>query len=568
MAEAISLTQARIPAWTKADLMRYIQNAMPRGINLPDDTTLEDLAAQAVTAARENVVLLSAPQWPVPPPSLLREGESAFVPHGTEKYATKAQLGLEDQLLTQAQEPAAPRLDPDAAARLLGADRARLETRLRPEPTTAAALSEITGSGLRMDQAVAAYHLLTSARRAEVMVGPAGTGKTRTAVEMARMWQPPGWARSSRSPPPATPATYCARKPRRQGVDLAAYNTAEWLGHTKDGRESRPPVDLAPGTLIELDEASQMSLPDLAAVLRRAAERDVKVVVTGDPMQMQAVEGGGGMDMLARRLGHVQLSEAWRFAHPWEREATLRLRDGDKTVLAEYRQHDRLHAGRAEHILDPAARAYLHDRLPGKDTLLMCGTDAMAAELSRRVRDDLIRWGAVSDGPAVTIMNGYRASAGDWIMARENDNRVDAGEEGRKLANRDVLRVVNTDADGSGLRVLVERLTGRDPATGAEQWSAPFEINRSYLWEHGAAGVCGELPRGGGPDGRFGYRGDHRTGGPAGGQRRADPRPGHQRGVRDLRVEALRLPARPGGRPGAGPARHAGPRTRRAARGR
>jgi len=59
MAEAISLTQARIPAWTKADLMRYVQNAMPRGINLPEDSTLEDLAAQAVTAAGQNIVLLS-----------------------------------------------------------------------------------------------------------------------------------------------------------------------------------------------------------------------------------------------------------------------------------------------------------------------------------------------------------------------------------------------------------------------------------------------------------------------------------------------------------------------------
>ena len=222
MAEAISLTQARIPAWTKADLMRYVQNAMPRGINLPEDTTLEDLAAQAVTAAGQNIVLLSAPQWPVPPPSLLREGESTFLPHGAEKYATKAQLSLEDQLLTQAQEQAAPRLDPDTAARLLGADRAKLETRLRPEPTTAAALSEITGSGLRMDQAVAAYHLLTSARRAEVMVGPAGTGKTRTAVEMARMWQAAGMGpvvaltTSSTRPQRAAPrGSRTRRHPRR-----------------------------------------------------------------------------------------------------------------------------------------------------------------------------------------------------------------------------------------------------------------------------------------------------------------------------------------------------------------
>ena len=188
IAEAIVTTQARIPAWTKADLMRYFQQAMPRGI-VQDGTALENLAAQAITAAEENVVLLSAPQWPVPPPSLLREGESVFAPHGIERYASRTQLTLEEQLLTQAQEPAAPRLDPDTAARLLGADRARLETRLRPEPTTAAVLSELTGSGLRMDQATAAYHLLTSARRAEVMIGPAGTGKTRTTVEMARMWQ-------------------------------------------------------------------------------------------------------------------------------------------------------------------------------------------------------------------------------------------------------------------------------------------------------------------------------------------------------------------------------------------
>ena len=64
-------------------------------------------------------------------------------------------------------------------------------------------------------------------------------------------------------------------------------------------------------------------------------------------------------------------------------------------------------------------------------------------------------------------MNGYQASAGDWIMARKNDNDVDAGEKDRKLANRDVLRVVNTDANGSGLRVLVERLTGRARQTAS-----------------------------------------------------------------------------------------------------
>ena len=95
-------------------------------------------------------------------------------------------------------------------------------------------------------------------------------------------------------------------------------------------------------------------LAHLAAVVRRADRHGAKVAVTGDPLQLQAPEGGGGMDMLDRHLGHVELSEASRFRQPWEREATLRLRQGDITVLADYREHDRLHAGHGR--ADPPTR--------------------------------------------------------------------------------------------------------------------------------------------------------------------------------------------------------------------
>jgi hypothetical protein len=61
-----------------------------------------------------------------------------------------------------------------------------------------------------------------------------------------------------------------------------------------------------------------MPLADLGAVLRRAALHGARMVVTGDPMQLQAVQAGGDMTMLAQTLCHVQLSEAGRFAHGWE----------------------------------------------------------------------------------------------------------------------------------------------------------------------------------------------------------------------------------------------------------
>jgi ABC-type uncharacterized transport system ATPase subunit len=39
-----------------------------------------------------------------------------------------------------------------------------------------------------MDQAAAAFHVLTSDRRVEVIVGPAGAGKTRVLAEIGRAW--------------------------------------------------------------------------------------------------------------------------------------------------------------------------------------------------------------------------------------------------------------------------------------------------------------------------------------------------------------------------------------------
>ncbi len=490
MAEAIAVTQARISAWTRADLIRYLGETLPAGI-LADRRALETLAARALGgAAGEQVELLSAPEWPRVPDGLRRvDGESVFRPHGAERYASQAQLSLEEQLLAHAREPGAPRLDAETAARLLGADPERLQAQLQPG-SAAAAEAGTAGSGLRLDQAAAAWYVLTSPRRAEVMVGPAGTGKTCTAIEMARAWQQAGMG-----PVVALTASSNARnvlreEAARRGVaELACYNTAEWLGHAEGAREARDPIGLAPGTLITLDEASMMPIGDLAAVLRRAAAHGAKVVVTGDPMQLQAVEGGGGMALLTRHLGHVQLSEASRFRHGWERQATLRLRDGDVTVLTDYRLHDRLHVGPCEEMLEDAARAYLHDRLAGKDTLLMAGTEAMAAELSRRVREDLIRWGIVSDGPAVRLRDGARASAGDWIMARKNDATTKASQRGRTLVNRDILRLVDADPYGTGMSAQVVRLMGREES-GRERWSAPFLVSRSYLWNEAQLGYA------------------------------------------------------------------------------
>ena len=85
-----------------------------------------------------------------------------------------------------------------------------------------------------------------------------------------------------------------------------------------------------------------LGTPDLADLIDLAERHGGKVIVAGDTEQLQAVQGGGGMSLLADRLGYVRLAEPVRFRAAWERAASLRLRDGDATVVEEYDRHGRI----------------------------------------------------------------------------------------------------------------------------------------------------------------------------------------------------------------------------------
>ena len=79
------------------------------------------------------------------------------------------------------------------------------------------------------------------------------------------------------------------------------------------------------------------------------------------------------------------------------------------------------------------------------------------------------------------MAQGEQASAGDLVMARRNTR---AGQEGRDLANRDVLQITSTTAGRGGTRVEACRLLDRDPATGEARWSEAFQLPRRYLANH------------------------------------------------------------------------------------
>jgi conjugative relaxase-like TrwC/TraI family protein len=474
MAAGLAQAQEAKAAWTRADLVHCI------GQHLPDHAIgrdqehacqmLENLADQALAGeAGEPVCRLDAPEWPRVPDSLRRaNGESIYHAHGSELYATRAQLSMEEQLLADARAEAAPHLAREQAAALLGADPAQLQTQLH---AGAPAPDGVTQSGLRLDQATAAFLALTSPRRAELIVGPAGTGKTYTAARIGTAWREAGMGQVI-----GIATASAARNVLREAGIPVAENIAQFLGHLPGHREARGATSLGPGALIVLDEASTAAMPDLAAVLHHAARSGAKVVITGDHAQLGAVQAGGGMAMLARKLGYAQLTEAVRFRNGWEGSASLAIRGGDVSALATYDQHGRLHGGSYEEMAEQAARAYLAEYLTGTDVILTAYEHRECLDLSRRVQGYLLDWGHLQADTTTDLREGARAYVGDLIIARHNDNRLDAGRPRRTLSNGDLLRV---DAVGDN-QLTVSRLIRPDHAAGKRSWSAPFTITKRY----------------------------------------------------------------------------------------
>ena len=269
--KAVALAQQDKSTWTRADVIKYLGRVLPRsGMNpAAAATLLENLADRALHSEFEPVVCLEAPEPAEVPRSLLRaDGRSVYQRHGGVRYATHAQLAMEERILTQARASGAPRLTRAQAARALGADPAQLDDALAGRATDTH--PPRTQTGLREDQAAAAMSVLTDGKRVSVINAPAGSGKTWVLAETGK-----AWAAAGLGPVVGITAAQSARNTLAAGVPVS-YNSAQFLGHLPGRRGARGPVEAGQRPLLLVDEASTMPGPDLADLIAYAQARDGK----------------------------------------------------------------------------------------------------------------------------------------------------------------------------------------------------------------------------------------------------------------------------------------------------
>ena len=243
--KAVALAQQEKSTWTRADLVKYLGRVLPRSGLDPAAAAalLEDLADRALRSEFEPVLCLEAPEAVEVPRSLLRaDGRSVYQRHGGVRYATRAQLAMEERMLAQARAGGAPRLTRADAARALGADLERLEHALagRAQRRARRAHRDRAARGPGRRGAV-------GADRRQARVGDQRAGRVRQDPGPGRAGR--AWEAAGLGPVIGITPSQSARNTLAAGVP-ESYNTAQFLGHLPGQRGARGPVAIGPGTLL------------------------------------------------------------------------------------------------------------------------------------------------------------------------------------------------------------------------------------------------------------------------------------------------------------------------------
>lgn len=432
---ALDAVQADRASWTRADLVQYLNRALPDAEAVRNGPELLEHLAHEALSGRYSVIQVEGHRLIEPPESLRRasDGRDLYEPHDTARYALDQHISREEYLLTRAQTKGGPALHSAVVEQI------------------------IAERGLSSDQADVARGILTQGRQMIPVVGPAGTGKSYTLGVVADAWKEHVKA-------PVTGlaiGTVASEVLKDMGVDTTA-NVTKWLDvqeRIAEGRASlaeRMRFGIVPNQLIILDEASTADTPQFDEVARVAQRAGAIVVPVGDPAQRGAVGAGGAFRLLAREAQPLELETVRRFRADWEKEASLRLRAGDEKVLLEYDKRGRWVSGTREEMYEAAARGYVATTLAGKQAAIMTNTNEEAAAVSAMVRQQLVELGRVEEA-GVPVSHGNLAGPGDLIQARENVQTYDS--DGVQVNNRRLYQVIRHNQDGS---VTALRVVNRD----------------------------------------------------------------------------------------------------------
>jgi conjugative relaxase-like TrwC/TraI family protein len=377
-----------------------------------------------VSDAAEHASLRLTPPELASSPALFQrpDGSSRFRDRAAVLYSTEDLLAAEDRLLARASHQDGPTIALQTVEQV--ADRPDTE-----------------GRTLGPDQAEALTRIALSGRTVDVLVGPAGAGKTTAMNALRRMWESEHGDGSVLGLAPSEAAAQVLG----QELGIETANTARWWQlHLHRG------ATFHPGQLVILDEASLAGTGSLDRITAVAQQQGAKVLLVGDWSQLQSVDAGGAFAMLVHERHDVpELTDVHRFTQQWEKTSSLDLRHGRTRAIDSLIEHGRVHGGEQEQMVDAAYTAWRHDTGQGRASILVAETRETVTQLNQRARADLILDGAITPGREAELHDGTRLTRGDRIITRRNDRRLRSKNGQAYVRNGDRWTVAHVSRDGS-----------------------------------------------------------------------------------------------------------------------
>lgn len=393
-------------------------------------------------------------------PELVRLGEDG---RGRERFSTREMLAAEQRMET-------------AGAALAGSGGHRVGIAGIDRAVRAA---EARGLALGEEQRVAVAHV-TAGRDLALVVGYAGTGKSAMLGVAREVWEAQGYRVRGAA------LSGIAAEGLEAGSGIASRTLASLEWGWREGREADR---LTSRDVLVVDEAGMVGSRQMERVLGHAREAGAKVVLVGDPEQLQAIEAGAAFRALAERHGAAEIAEVRRQREGWQRDATRELataRTGE--ALGRYEQagmvvgHGSQEEARAAVVAGWAAE---RQESPQASRVMLAHTRADVAALNRLARERLRGAGELGAEHQLATENGPRAMAvGDRVMFLRNERALGAGPGGRggaAVKNGTLGTVLAVEAGG-------ERLTVALDGTGAGKAADVTFYVRDYAHlDHGYA---------------------------------------------------------------------------------
>jgi Ti-type conjugative transfer relaxase TraA len=282
------------------------------------------------------------------------------------------------------------------------------------------------------DQQQAALAHITEGPDISLVIGYAGTGKS-TMLGVAReAWEEAGFEVHGAA------LSGIAAENLEAGSSIPSRTIASMEHGWQQGRDLLTSRDV-----LVIDEAGMVGTRQMERVLSHARDAGAKVILVGDPQQLQAIEAGAAFRSIAQDIGSVEITEIRRQREDWQRDATRHLATG-RTVeaLEAFRDHDMLHeadtreAARGE-LIDSWHRERVAN--PNNSRIILTHTNDEVRELNLAARERRRSGGELGSDVALHVERGERSFAtGDRVMFLRNEREL-----GVKNGSLGILQSVN-----------------------------------------------------------------------------------------------------------------------------